>query len=112
MVERSIFPVLRFHKVQFFCLRGYLMPKIGTRERVAWLALTVLRSMERREGIIRRREAVRVLVERLVVSDRQAQNIILFLVREQLLVPKVEELRVSAFRLSAKGHATLERLGL
>lgn len=56
------------------------MTNIGVKERVAWLALAVLKGIERQEGIIKRGEAIRTLTERLGITDGQARNTLLFLV--------------------------------
>lgn len=84
----------------------------ASRDRVAWLALAVLYAVERREGVIERRTAVRVLREKLRYSDRQARNILNYLLLQQYLIPIPRGLKVVGFRVSGKGYQLLEDLGL
>ncbi|MEM4847944.1 MAG: hypothetical protein QW794_09335 [Thermosphaera sp.] len=84
----------------------------ASKDRVAWLVLAVLHAMERREGFIEKKGAMRVLREKLKYSDRQARNILNYLLEQQLLVPIPQGLRVTGFRVSGKGVQVLEDLGL
>jgi hypothetical protein len=88
------------------------MPLRGVRERSMWLALAVLRGIEKREGAIARRAAVEALTGLLGYSERQARLLLRLLVEEQYLLPVTRGLRVAGFRVTAKGLAQLERLHL
>ncbi|MEM0236240.1 hypothetical protein [Thermofilum sp.] len=84
----------------------------ASRERVAWLALAVLHAVERGEGFIEKKGAMKVLREKLKYSDRQARNILNYLLEQQYLIPIPRGLRVTGFRVSGKGLQVLENLGL
>jgi len=85
---------------------------VASRDRVAWLALAVLHAMERREGFIEKKGAMKVLQEKLKYSDRQARNILNYLLLQQYLIPIPRGLKVVGFRVSGKGYQLLDELGL
>ena len=68
--------------------------------------------MERREGFIEKKGAMKVLQEKLKYSDRQARNILNYLLLQQYLIPIPRGLKVVGFRVSGKGYQLLEDLGL
>jgi hypothetical protein len=88
------------------------MPLRGVKERSMWLAVAVLRGVEKREGAVSRKTAMEALTKLLGYSERQARHIIRRLVEEQYLAPTVKGLRVTGFRVTAKSIALLERLYL
>ena len=88
------------------------MPLRGTRERVLWLALAVLRAVEKREGGLTGAAAREALTGLLGYSERQARLVLRLLVERHYLAPIHRGLRITGFRVTARGLAELEHLGL
>jgi hypothetical protein len=88
------------------------MPLRGVKERSMWLAVAVLRGVEKKEGALSRKAAVEALTGLLGYSERQARHLLRLLVEEQYLTPVTKGLRITGFRTTAKSLALLERLYL
>jgi hypothetical protein len=88
------------------------MPLRGVKERSMWLAVAVLRGVEKKEGALARKAAVEALTRLLGYSERQARHLLRLLVEEQYLIPVTKGLRITGFRTTAKSLALLERLCL
>jgi hypothetical protein len=88
------------------------MPLRGVKERSMWLAVAVLRGVEKREGALSRKNAVEALTKLLGYSERQARHLLRLLVEEQYLVLVTNGLRITGFRTTAKSIALLEKLYL
>lgn len=83
------------------------MKRVRRGERVAWLALAVLRARGREWE---KREAVKLLSEKLQLSDRQVRNLLSTLFRSGYIESVAKGWKVWGFRITQAGEELLRRL--
>ncbi|MEM0460047.1 MAG: hypothetical protein QXZ31_09295 [Thermofilaceae archaeon] len=76
-------------------------------ERAAWLALIALHV---EGGRLKRRDAVKLVAEKLACSRRHARNILRYLVERGYVEPVVRGIAVEEVRITEKGREVVNRI--